>query len=103
MANLDKQEGVCANDKGVYKAFNANIVTSDGKNEMCRCYMLVDQPEKQLVLPLERRPSKAYLQTMINGAKESNIELDYIQFLNGIPNNGRDGPKTLFGLNVTVN
>ncbi|VVC31616.1 Hypothetical protein CINCED_3A004489 [Cinara cedri] len=97
MANLDKQEGV---GHGVYKVFNATV-TFDEKNETCRCYMLVEQPKKENPIPPERRPSKAYLRTMINGANESNIPLDYVQFLNDIPNNGKDGPKELHSLKLT--
>lgn len=100
MASLDKQEGVRENDKGVYKAFNANIVTSDGMNVTCRSYMLVKQPEKQVPLPVERRPSKAYKQTILNGARESNIPLDYLEELEKILDNGKDGPINLYSLNA---
>lgn len=99
LASLDKQEGVRENDKGVYKAFDANIVTSDGKNVKCRSYMLVKQPNKQVPLPVERRPSKAYIQTIQNGARESNIPLDYVEKLDKILNNGNDGPINLYSLN----
>jgi len=93
MSNLDQQESV---DEKIYVPFEANIVTPNGDNVLCRCYMLVNQPVKQIPLPLERRPSKAYLETILLGANESGLPLDYLQFLSGIPDNGNDGPKMLW-------
>lgn len=89
MANLDRQEEVHDN---VYVPFQPDIVTPDGKNVSCRCYKLVDQPSKQIPLPPERRPSKAYLRTIILGANESNLPSEYLTFLNEIPDNGKNGP-----------
>lgn len=89
MESLDKQEGVGINK---YEPFEATVVTPDGKNVSCRCYKLVDQPQKVVPLPPERRPSKAYIRTILIGAKESNLPLEYIKFLSEIPNNGKDGP-----------
>lgn len=68
-------------------------MTPDGENILCRCYKLVQQPTKQIPIPHERRPSKAYLETIILGARENNLPLDYLQFLSEIPDNGNDGPK----------
>lgn len=73
--------------------FEANILTPEGKNLLCRSYMLVNQPVKQIPLPLERRPSKAYLKTILLGAHESNLPFEYLKFLDEIPDNGRNGPK----------
>lgn len=86
MKSLDKQEGK------KYEPFEATVVTPDGKNVSSRCYKLFDQPEKIIPLPLERRPSKAYIRTILIGAKESNLPSEYLKFLNEIPNNGKDGP-----------
>lgn len=90
MANLDRQEGV---DKKIYVPFEVNILTPDGENILSRCYMLVNQPLiKQKPLPLDRRPSKAYLETIILGASESGLPSDYLNSLNEILDNGNDGP-----------
>lgn len=87
--NLDKQEGVGSK---MYEPFEAIVVTPDGKDLSCRCYKLVDQPKKVIPIPLERRPSKSYIRTILIGAKESNLPSEYLKFLNEIPNNGKDGP-----------
>jgi len=89
LENLDRQEGVA---DGIYAPIEANIVTPDGGTVLCRSYVLVDQPDKQVPLPLNRRPSKAYLNTVLLGAKESRLPLDYFKMLEEIPNNGNDGP-----------
>lgn len=88
LKNLDRQEGV---SQKMYLPFDANI-TYNGKNVLCRSYMLVNQPIKQVPLPLDRRPSKSYLETMILGANESCLPSEYLKFLNEIPDNGKDGP-----------
>lgn len=88
--NLDRQEGV--GDK-IYLPFEVNILTPNDKNLLCRSYMLVNQPVKQIPLPLERRPSKAYIETILLGAKENNLPLEYLKFLDAIPDNGKNGPK----------
>lgn len=88
--SLDRQEGV---PKKRYLPFEVNITTVDDQIILCRSYMLVNQPIKQIPLPQERRPSKAYIETMVLGANESNLPLEYLKFLNEIPNNGKEGPK----------
>ncbi|XP_015371972.1 PREDICTED: gamma-glutamylcyclotransferase-like isoform X2 [Diuraphis noxia] len=89
LSSLDRQEGV---DKKLYVPFEVNIVTPNGDNILSRCYMLVNQPVKQIPLPLERRPSKAYLETILLGANESGLPFDYLQYLSKILDNGNDGP-----------
>lgn len=86
--NLDRQEGV----PEMYLPFDPDVQMPDGENVSCRCYMLVNQPVKRKPLPLDRRPSKSYLQTMLLGAKESNLPSDYCKLLEDIPDNGNDGP-----------
>ncbi|KAL4090816.1 hypothetical protein QTP88_025587 [Uroleucon formosanum] len=90
LSNLDQQEHV---EKELYVPFEVNIVMPNGDNVLSRCYRLVNQPVKQIPLPLNRRPSKAYLETILLGANESSLPLDYLQFLNEILDNGNDGPK----------
>lgn len=89
MDSLDQQENVADN---VYTPFQPDVVMPDGKNVTCRCYKLVDQPDKEYPLPLERRPSRAYLRTIQLGACESNLPSEYLKFLSEIPVNGKDGP-----------
>lgn len=87
LKNLDQQEGV----PKMYLSFEPNVIL-DGKNVSCRCYTLVNQPIKQVPLPPNRRPSKAYLETILLGAKESNLPSDYLKFLEELPDNGNHGP-----------
>lgn len=89
LVHLDEQEGV---KEKVYLPFEANIETPGGGNVQCRSYMLSDQPIKEEPLPLNRRPSKAYLETILLGARESGLPLDYLKFLNTIPHNDNAGP-----------
>lgn len=89
MASLDKQEGVSIQQ---YVPFDANVITSDNKILVCRCYKLVKQPTKQTPIPLERRPSKSYKETMLLGAKENSLPEQYIRFIAEIPDNGKSGP-----------
>ncbi|CAH1726473.1 unnamed protein product [Aphis gossypii] len=91
LSNLDRQEGV---DINMYLPFEVNIETPNGDNVLSRCYKLVNQPlVKQIPLPPNRRPSKAYLETILLGANETGLPSDYLQFLNEILDNGHDGPK----------
>jgi len=91
LSNLDQQEGV---NMKMYLPFEVDIVTPNGDKVLSRCYKLVNQPlVKQIPLPLDRRPSKAYLETILLGAKETGLPLDYLQFLNEILDNGKNGPK----------
>lgn len=99
LESLDRQEGVNVKK---YEPFEPTVVTPDGKNVSCRCYKLVDQPKKVIPLPQERRPSKAYIRTILIGAKESNLPSEYLKFLDEIPHNGNDGPSMPWLDNVNV-
>lgn len=88
LSNLDRQEGV----PEMYLPFDPIIQMPDDKKVLCRCYMLVNQPDKRNPLPLDRRPSKSYLHTILLGAKESNLPAEYCKRLEEIPDNGNDGP-----------
>ncbi|XP_050440265.1 gamma-glutamylcyclotransferase-like [Adelges cooleyi] len=90
LENLDKQEGV---SQKLYLPFEANVTVPNVQTLICRSYMLANQPEKQPVLPLERRPSIAYLETILLGAEESGLPLDYVNNLKLIPHNNVSGPK----------
>lgn len=89
LENLDQQEGVA---DGIYMPFNTKVVTPDEVTLSCRSYMLVNQPNKETPLPFDRRPSKSYLNTILLGAKENRLPLDYCKTLGEIPDNGNDGP-----------
>lgn len=87
------QEGVSNN---VYRPIEVFVTSADGIKLKCRSYELVSLPEYSQKLPKERYPSKIYLDTIISGAKESNLPHDYIDKLNLIPTNGFDGPINIY-------
>ncbi|XP_050536306.1 gamma-glutamylcyclotransferase-like [Daktulosphaira vitifoliae] len=89
LQNLDKQEGV---PQKLYIPFETNIELSIGQTILCRSYMLNNLPQKETILPPERRPSEAYLETILLGAKESNLPSEYIEKLKLIPHNNCRGP-----------
>lgn len=64
----------------------------------CRIYQQVKTPlplNDNEPLPDDRKPSKTYLDTIINGARESNLPGYYQTYLQNIPHNGYDGPADL--------
>lgn len=66
----------------------------DGSKKLCRVYQQCATPPYVLNLadlPMERRPSNAYLNTIKLGARESQLPDDYQFFLESIPHNGYDG------------
>lgn len=57
----------------------------------CRVYQLVESPPKlpeDAEIPYGRQPSSTYLQTIIQGAIESNLPNEYISYLESIKHNG---------------
>lgn len=71
-----------------------DIKCSGGIMKKCRTYQQTAIPAQipnLKDLPMERRPSKIYLQVITEGAKESKLPQDYQNFLNNIPHNGYDG------------
>ncbi|KAG5884656.1 hypothetical protein JTB14_005400 [Gonioctena quinquepunctata] len=89
LESLDKQEGVHAN---IYYPINVDVRTSDGEVVKCRCYRQVGSAEEVKLedLPAERKPTPAYVDTMVKGAEESGIPVEYINLLKKIPHNGSD-------------
>lgn len=101
MDDLDKQEGVHDN---IYSALQVKVTTTDGNVLECRVYQLIEQPETYVpapLLPIERRPSRIYLEVILQGAQESKLPEDYFQFLKSFPHNGYEGPVTVAGLDIT--
>lgn len=91
MCTLDNQEGVA--DK-LYFPLTVNIETPNGKLLKCRVYQQCNKPNEHLklcTLPKHRRPSPLYLETILKGAKESQLPYDYIKFLEKIPHNEYKG------------
>ncbi|CAH1112814.1 unnamed protein product [Psylliodes chrysocephalus] len=84
---LDKQEGVQAN---IYYPITVDVQMPDGKTIQARCYRQVGEVlEVNLQnLPDQRKPTPAYLNTMIEGAVESGLPTDYIEYMKKIPHNG---------------
>ncbi|XP_074030739.1 gamma-glutamylcyclotransferase isoform X2 [Leptinotarsa decemlineata] len=89
LESLDRQEGVHAN---IYYPITVDVETPEGKVLQCRCYRQVGNADDVNLenLPEERRPTPAYLETMIKGAEESGIPSEYINFLKKIPHNGSE-------------
>ncbi|KOC68610.1 Gamma-glutamylcyclotransferase [Habropoda laboriosa] len=90
-STLDKQEGVA--DK-LYFPLLVDVETSTGKLLRCRVYQQCNKPNEHLklcTLPKHRRPSPLYLETILKGAKESQLPHDYIKFLETIPHNKYQG------------
>jgi gamma-glutamylcyclotransferase len=88
LAHLDMQEGV---HKQVYRPLSVPIETPDGETLICRAYQLVKNPVDLPVgaeIPEERQPSQTYLGIIIDGAFESGLPQDYIDFLQSIKHNG---------------
>lgn len=62
--------------------------------KIARIYELVSQPTTNRDsyndnnIPLDRQPSKTYLQCLVKGAIESGINLEYINWLKAIKHNG---------------
>lgn len=82
----------------VYKPLIKDIETLQGDLISCRVYQQMTDPEDGLPIadiPLERQPSHTYLQTIIDGAIESQLPSEYLAFLNRIPDNGNIASPTL--------
>lgn len=68
--------------------------TPDGITLQCRTYQqtaIFDSEPEIDNIPHERKPSAVYLSTILNGAEESGLPLDYMTFLKRIPHNGYSG------------
>ncbi|XP_043508732.1 gamma-glutamylcyclotransferase-like [Frieseomelitta varia] len=91
ICTLDNQEGVA--DK-LYFPLMVDIETLTGKILKCRVYQQCNNPNEHIklhLLPKHRRPSPLYLETILNGAYESQLPYDYIKVLEKIPHNEYTG------------
>ncbi|XP_056640476.1 gamma-glutamylcyclotransferase-like [Diorhabda sublineata] len=84
--NLDKQEGVHLN---IYRPIIVDIETPDGKIIKCKSYQQVNKYEEidLTKLPEDRRPSPAYLNVIVQGAEETGLPNEYINFLKTVVTN----------------
>ncbi|XP_066908588.1 gamma-glutamylcyclotransferase isoform X2 [Halyomorpha halys] len=87
--DLDRQEGTF---NGVYKAIEVHVENREGMLFKCRSYQLCNLPQYSPSLPVTRYPSKVYLNTILEGAIESKLPEEWVQFLKSIPHNGFEGP-----------
>jgi gamma-glutamylcyclotransferase len=91
LPQLDQQEGV---EVGIYKPLTVDIESmSNGDIISCRSYQLVQNPSTTLDPQgrcQERCPSRDYLNVLVNGAVESKIPQNYIEFLKSFKHNGND-------------
>lgn len=91
-------------DTHVYEVIKVSVQTPEGTSVESRSYQLCDLPppvpegEK---FPDERRPSKIYLRTIIDGAIESKLPAEYITYLRSFPDNGYEGEINLHDSNST--
>lgn len=86
-----RQEGVA--DK-IYFPLDVSIQLLGGGTKVCRVYQqCATPPHIQSIqdLPSERRPSVMYLNTMIQGAKETGLPEEYQKYIKSIPHNGYSG------------
>jgi len=72
-------------------------------------YLLINNPSdlfgKGLTIPFDRKPSRTYIQTIIQGAIESKLPEYYIQILKSTAHNGRLAidPQLIIALNINTN
>ncbi|XP_045461880.1 gamma-glutamylcyclotransferase-like [Harmonia axyridis] len=91
MTTLDEQEGVKQN---LYNPLTVEVECPDGQTRTCRVYQQTSNPKitnNIEDIPDERKPSFVYLKTIIDGAQESGLPQQYLEFLSKIPHNGYKG------------
>ncbi|XP_073827947.1 gamma-glutamylcyclotransferase-like [Musca autumnalis] len=93
LEHLDNQEGV---HEGIYTPVSVQVYCPSLNNSIdCRAYHLCKQPQGHLKsmptekVPEERQPSLTYLKTLVKGAEETGIPLDYVQWLRSIRHNSK--------------
>lgn len=75
-----------------------NIETPTGEEITCRLYQQVNNPNESVKfedIPIDRRPSRTYLNVILEGAEESELPIEYINDLKRIPHNLRDAPAAM--------
>ena len=81
---LDRQEGVFR-DPPAYRRVGVDLETAAGDRVSCRSYQVVD-PD-----PNGFRPSPAYRETILRGARAIGLPEDYLRALEAIGDNGHTG------------
>lgn len=85
---------ICFSQENVKEGVYIPIcVPIEGKNDeifMCRAYQLANIPEEWdgPSAKRENQPSETYLKTIVKGAVETKLPLDYITFLKAFQHNG---------------
>lgn len=81
------QEGV---GERVYIPVSVPIQGKNNEVFMCRAYQLANIPEEWdgPLAKRENQPSATYLKTIVKGAMETKLPLDYITFLKTFQHNG---------------
>lgn len=78
----------------IYYPLTVEVETPLGKKLNCRVYIQTAKISKGVPLeslPVERKPSLIYINTMLKGAKESGLPEEYQDFLRNITHNGYEG------------
>lgn len=91
---LCRQEGVAAE---IYQRSTVSVTTADGESLHCLAYQLTEKTRSKAIAEHGEHqvPSKAYKTVIINGAKEHNLPLEYINLLEHLEDNGFDDPVNL--------
>ncbi|KAG4071381.1 hypothetical protein HA402_004085 [Bradysia odoriphaga] len=90
MDELDRQEGV---EKNLYKPLTKSIITPTGEEINCRVYQQINYPNDFYELedlPIDRQPSRSYLNCILKGAYESQLPIEYIYDLWKIRHNNQN-------------
>lgn len=93
--SLDDQEGVNTN---FYFVKNVTVTRRNGEFTLCRTYEQCMRPiliKAGETIPEDRLPSKTYMETIVNGAKQIGLPNDYITMLENIKHNGKNASQVI--------
>lgn len=76
--------------EGVYIPISVPVESKSGEVLMCRAYQLANIPEEwdSPSAQRENQPSATYLKTIVKGAVETKLPVEYIKFLKSFEHNG---------------
>uniref|UniRef100_T1H017 gamma-glutamylcyclotransferase n=1 Tax=Megaselia scalaris TaxID=36166 RepID=T1H017_MEGSC len=85
--HLDEQESV---KEGVYIPISVPVHSASGEILMCRTYQLANIPEEWdgPSAKKDNKPSTTYLKTIVKGAVETKLPMEYVNFLKSFEHNG---------------